>query len=81
MSTGSAGPCRERVVRDERKMPLFSKPAGVTNDAFEEWRVRKYYETNQLALLVLLGNRMFFVIDRILNNEILSFTMTIGLFK
>ena len=26
MSTGSAGPCRERVVKDERKMPLFSKP-------------------------------------------------------
>ena len=75
MSTGPAGPCRERVVKDERKMPLFSKPAGVTNDAFEEWRVRKYYETNQLALLVLLGNRMFFVIDRILNNGILSFTL------
>ena len=48
---------------------------GVTNGAFEEWRVRKYYETNPLALLVLLGNRMLFVIDRILNNGILSFTL------
>ena len=48
---------------------------GVTNGAFEERRVRKYYETNPLALLVLLGNRMLFVIDRILNNGILSFTL------
>ena len=57
---------------------FFSKPYsswGVTNGAFEEWRVRKYYETNPLALLVLLGNRMLFVIDRILNNGILSFTL------
>ena len=45
---------------------------GVTNGAFEEWNVLKYYETIPLALLILLGNRMFFVADRILNNRISS---------
>ena len=55
---------------------VFSKPYsswGVTNGALEEWRVRKYYETSQSAPLVLLGNRMFFAIDRILNNGIIIF--------
>ena len=82
MSTGSAGPCRERVVKDDRKLPLFSKPGSgwgsrmtpLKDGAFESimkpinWLYWYFWE-------------MFLVIDRILNNGILSFTMADGLFK